>query len=222
MPDGSKLEWTLNKTPQDAGSKGGDTLAQPSPAASMTALRSALSDLDKASRIAGVGPEDPMGAWMICVKALLECSAEITLAREARITETVAALTAANEAERLALRSAADRCRAETQKLDKYSSALEVRAENLVTQTITSMSNKVAEEIKKRSVIVERQYNRRRLWERAFGIAAVMLVIFGAGLAAMRYEDGTAVALLNGCETHPFADPSGTMYCMLKPPPAQK
>jgi hypothetical protein len=159
MSDGSKLEPILGKSPGD-GVVQGDPVPQPD---GLAALRAALTKMDKAAVRAGIDPEDALAGLLEAIRAVMDRSAEITLAREARISETVAALTAANEAERLAMRSAADRCRAETQKLDKYSSALEVRAENLVTQTITSMSNKVAEEIKKRSVIVERQYNRRRL-----------------------------------------------------------
>jgi hypothetical protein len=194
--------------------------AGPAPSSqALSDLRAALDRMDRAARAAGVENDDALGAWIASLKAALECSATIALTGEARVHAAIAALEGAAREDRLRMRQATERCTAETLKLERTFGTMEMRSHNMATQIIQSMANQVAEKMRDRVVIVERQHNRIALWRRAAVLTALVLVIFGVGSATMRYIDRQALELWGSCITHPLIDPkTGQQYCALGPP----
>jgi len=188
-------------------------VSMPQPQA-LADLQAALDSMDRAGRAAGVEPDEALGAWIATLKVALECSATVVLAGEARIQAAIAALESAAREDRLRMRQATDRCTAETLKLERTFGTMEVRAHNLVTQTIHSMADQVAAKMRDRMVIVERQHNRIAVWRRAGVLAMAVVTIFGVGFAVARYNDSNAVDLLARCLAHPFVDTqTGGLVC---------
>ena len=177
-------------------------------------LRTALDNMDSAARAAGVEPDEPLGTWIGTLKVALESSATVTLGGEARIQAALAGLENASREDRLRLKQATERCAAETLKLERTFGTMEVRSHHLVTQTIHSMADQVAERMRDRMVIVERRHNRVALWRRAGVLTAAIVVIFGVGFATARYSDRDAVSLLDRCLAHPFVNTqTGGLVC---------
>ena len=177
-------------------------------------LRAALDKMDRAARAAGVEDEDALAAWIATLKVALECSASVTLEGEARIRGFVAALESATREDRLRMKQATERCTVETLKLERMFGTMEVRSHNLVTQTIHSMADRVAEQMRDRMVIVERRHNRVALWRRAGVLTAAVTAIFLVGFVAAEYSDRDATSLMDRCMAHPFVNAqTGGLVC---------
>jgi len=185
----------------------------PAPEA-LTELRGALDRMDRAARAAGVEEDDALAAWIATLKAALECSATITLEGEGRIRGFLAALEIVTREDRLRMKQATERCTVETLKLERMFGTMEVRSHNLVTQTIHSMADQVAERMRDRMVIVERRHNRIALWRRAGVLTAAVAVIFLVGFVAAEYSDRGAITLMDRCMAHPFVNSdTGGLVC---------
>jgi hypothetical protein len=186
----------------------------PPAAEALADLRAALDRMDKAARAAGVEEDDALAAWIATLKAALECSATITLEGEARIRGFLAALEIVTREDRLRMKQATERCTVETLKLERMFGTMEVRSHNLVTQTIHSMADRVAEQMRDRMVIVERRHNRIVLWRRAGVLTAAVAAIFLVGFVAAEYSDRGAITLMDRCMAHPFVNSdTGGLVC---------
>jgi hypothetical protein len=207
-----------------SGSENPGDMLGPVPAPdSLMRLRVALEDMDRAARAAGVEDGDPLAACITCLKAAMECSAAITLEGEARVHAAVAAFEGAAREDRLRMRQATQHCNAETMKLDKMFGTMEIRSHNMVTTVVETMANQVADKMRDRMVIVERQYNRRALWRRAGVLLAAVLAIFSVGCGVMRYADRHAVRLWDQCFEHPYSDrETGAQWCNVGAPLADR
>lgn len=112
------------------------------------------------------------------------------------------------------MKKATERCTAETLKLERMYGTMEIRSHNLVTQTIHSMADKVAEQMRDRMVIVERHHNRIALWRRAGVLTAAVTAIFLVGYVAAEYSDRDAITLMDRCMAHPFVNAdTGGLVC---------
>lgn len=190
----------------------------PAPEA-LAELRAALDRLDRAARAAGIEDEDALAAWIATLKAALECSATITLEGEARIRGFLAALEIVTREDRLRMKQATERCTVETLKLERMFGTMEIRSHNLVTQTIHSMADRVAEQMRDRMVIVERRHNRIALWRRAGVLTATVAAIFLVGFVAAEYSDRDATSLMDRCMAHPFVNAqTGGLVCEVGSP----
>jgi hypothetical protein len=191
----------------------------PSPTA-LVDLRAVLDRMDKAAGSAGVEREGVLGVWVETLKTALECSATVTLEGEARIRAVVTALECAAREDRQRMKQATEKCTAETLKLERTFGTMEVRAHNLVTQTIHSMADRVAEQMRDRMVIVERRHNRVALWRRAGVLTGAVAAIFAIGFAAAEYSNSNATSFLDRCMAHPFVNTqTGGLVCEVGSPP---
>jgi hypothetical protein len=110
-------------------------------------LRAALDTIDRAARAAGVADEDTPGVWIATLKVALESSASVSLESEARIHATLEHCESVVREDRLRMKQATERCTAETQKLEAAFGTLGLRAQHLVTETISNPANQVAEQM---------------------------------------------------------------------------
>ena len=141
-------------------------------------------------------------------------SATITLEGEGRIRGFLEALEIVTREDRLRMKQATERCTVETLKLERMFGTMEVRSHNLVTQTIHSMADRVAEQMRDRMVIVERRHNRIALWRRAGVLTAAVAAIFLVGFVAAEYSDRGAITLMDRCMAHPFVNSdTGGLVC---------
>lgn len=164
---------------------------------------------------AGVQSDDPIVPIVVGLAEL----GDATRGHAVAFTEAVAAFEGAAREDRLRMRQAAERCNAETLKLEKVFGTMEIRAHNMVTQVIETMADQVADKMRDRMVIVEREYNRHALWRRAGVLLAAVLVIFGVGCGVMRYADRHAVGLWNHCIENAYTDPkTGGQWCNVGAP----
>lgn len=201
-----------------SGATAAPSSATPDPGA-LVELRAALDRMDRAACAAGVERDEPLGTWIETLKTALELSASVALGGEARIQVALASLESAGREDRLRMKQATERCTAETLKLERTLGTIEIRAHNMVTQTIHSMADQVAEKMQDRMVIVERRHNRVALWRRAGVLTVVVVAIFAVGFAAAEYNDRNAISLLDRCMAHPFVNTqTGGLVCEIGVP----
>ena len=164
------------------------------------------------ARLAAVGipSDDPI----VPIVAGLAEMVETTRLYGKAINGSLDRLQQAAAAERAAMKAATEHCRSVTQKLESTFGTMEVRAHNLVTQTIHSMADRVAEQMRDRMVIVERRYNRIALWRRAGVLTAAVTAIFLVGFVAAEYSDRDATNLMDRCLAHPLVNAqTGGLVC---------
>jgi hypothetical protein len=189
--------------------------SSPSPANDPTDGSAVAAEISSALARAGVGEDDPIRPVFAGLIELFERVRE-----EAKVVKET---RQASEAGIALMKKATERCNAETMKLNKMFGTMEIRSHNMVTTVVETMANQVADKMRDRMVIVERQYNRRALWRRAAVLLAAVLAIFSVGCGAMRYADRHAVRLWDKCFEHPYSDRvTGAQWCDVGAPLAEK
>jgi hypothetical protein len=182
--------------------------------------KKAANDHDEAARLiaeiraemekAGIRDDDPIMPLLLGLIDLFERMRRLSQSVVGRLDGASAMV----EAEIARMRAAIAASEAQTKKIEASVSSIDVRAHNLLTQTIDRMAAEVAGKMRERMVIVEERYNRFVLWRTGAFIAVVLLATLGGGYAWRAYSDRDATALLERCTTSPFQDPStGQFYC---------
>ena len=182
--------------------------------------KKAANDLDEAGRLipeiraemekAGIRDDDPIMPLLLGLIDLFERMRLLSQSVVGRLDGARAMV----EAEIARMRAAIAASEAQTKKIEASVSSIDVRAHNLLTQTIDRMAAEVAGKMRERMVIVEERHNRFVLWRTGAFIAAVLLAAIGGGYTWRAYSDQTATTLLERCTASPFQDPStGQLYC---------
>jgi hypothetical protein len=201
-------------TTTDTAPKTAETPAPPVSAAGQ--LKVALAQIEKAARMAGIEPDDPLGIWIDSLRAGLQLFADLSVESEARVFTALGGLKEAALEDTRRMKAAVAECDAATRKLQATYGTMETRVNNLIAQTIASMAGQVADQMRDQMVIVERRHNRVVLWKRAGFLAVIVVAIFGGGFGAARYVDQPAVRLLNQCLAHPLEDSqTGSLLCSM-------
>lgn len=167
---------------------------------------------------AGVQADDPI----VPLLAGLAEMAEATRHSATLFSDGLTRLHEVAMAEKSAMKAATEQCRATTLKLEATFGTLQARADNLMTQAIASMADRVADKASERMVIVERRHNRIVLWRAGAAIAAVLLAMTVLGWVARARLDRPATAMLAACSATVVQDKaSGEFYCLFgrAPPP---
>jgi hypothetical protein len=189
----------------------GQTEARPEAVNVSTNIVSVVAEIESALERVGIREDDPIRPVFAGLIDLFE--------RVRREAVEVKGTRQAAEAGIALMKKATERCTAETLKLERMFGTMEVRSHNLVTQTITSMADRVAEQMRDRMVIVERRHNRIALWRRAGVLAATVVGIFLVGFAAAEYSDHDATDLMDRCMAHPFVNTqTGGLVCEVGSP----
>ena len=169
------------------------------------------SEIESALARAGIREDDPIKPVFAGLVDLFE--------RVRREAAEVRGTRQAAEAGIALMKKATERCTAETLKLERMFGTMEVRSHNLVTQTIHSMADRVAEQMRDRMVIVERRHNRVALWRRAGVLTAAVTAIFLVGFVAAEYSDRNATDLMDRCMAHPLVNAqTGGLVCEVGSP----
>ncbi len=178
------------------------------------ALEAALDRAALAAREAGIEPDDALGIWAESLRTASRLLVACVIRSEASMRAAVAQAADAAQEDRKRMNAATEHCRTATLKLEATFGTLQARADNLMTQAISSMADRVADKAGDHMVIVERSHNLRVLW-RSSGLAALLLVAMaGVGWWLHGYSDRDADALLAACRTGAVQDrTSGEYYC---------
>jgi hypothetical protein len=185
---------------------------------SLSALSVALDGMERAARTAGIDPDEALGLWIRTLRIAMECNATVVQENAREMHATIAGIKEVTAADHKRLQAAIAASEAQTRKIEASVSSIDVRAHNLLTQTIDRMAAEVAGKMRERMVIVEERHNRFVLWRTGAFIAAVLLAAIGGGYVWRAYSDQTATTLLERCTASPFQDPStGQLYCQFGP-----
>jgi hypothetical protein len=192
-------------------SEGNQIAARPNSTNAQADNAPVAAEIGAALARAGVREDDPIRPVFSGLIDLFE--------RIRQEAEEVKGTRQAAEAGIALMKKATERCTAETQKLEAAFGTMNLRAQHLVTETIHSLANQVAEQMRDRMVIVERRHNRVALWRRAGLVTGVVVAIFVVGFAAAEYNDSNATSFLDRCMAHPFVNTqTGGLVCEVGSP----